>query len=355
MSCLLSLQNTPEMKEQHSLARNFLRQVIEKNRQIYDSDGEGLSEEEPVWAERVEKLSKLAETLAAKPLEPDNPSCKAPYYRTATSILTQQEPTMANESPSLLSCGKHSHLEDKSTEGSTILRGGVQQSNRVPVPAQCTQSVYSKGHQGHLCADEALVRSTKGKTQPDAVNILPGWPSQTERGQETLTCKGPYIPQNQQQGQEGTFSNSRGKDAGSPLRRKLEHVLPTVAVCRGTCSIGTIKRCIGQAAFESSPPAGTVAIPESLSESIFNIRAIPPNSALVFSGDDPEENGPVHSASQDGLCAASFEGPDKELFMLSNTACVDNTRPSKPPCSNRGIWTACCQSPPPCLCLVQPL
>lgn len=35
------------MKRQHILARIFLRQVIEKNRQLHDSDGDGLSDEEP--------------------------------------------------------------------------------------------------------------------------------------------------------------------------------------------------------------------------------------------------------------------------------------------------------------------
>ncbi|KAL8276051.1 hypothetical protein Esti_000045 [Eimeria stiedai] len=36
-----------EMKRQHALARLFLKQVIEKNRQLHDSDGDGLSDEEP--------------------------------------------------------------------------------------------------------------------------------------------------------------------------------------------------------------------------------------------------------------------------------------------------------------------
>ncbi|OEH76331.1 hypothetical protein cyc_00592 [Cyclospora cayetanensis] len=39
--------NAKEMKQQHMLARLFLKHVIEKNRQIHESDGEGLSDEEP--------------------------------------------------------------------------------------------------------------------------------------------------------------------------------------------------------------------------------------------------------------------------------------------------------------------
>lgn len=35
------------MKSQFELARSFLRQVIDKGRQLHDSDGEGLSEDEP--------------------------------------------------------------------------------------------------------------------------------------------------------------------------------------------------------------------------------------------------------------------------------------------------------------------
>lgn len=35
------------MSKQFKLARQFLRQVIAKGRQLHDSDGEGLSEDEP--------------------------------------------------------------------------------------------------------------------------------------------------------------------------------------------------------------------------------------------------------------------------------------------------------------------
>lgn len=35
------------MKNQFELARSFLRQVIDKGRHLHDSDGEGLSEDEP--------------------------------------------------------------------------------------------------------------------------------------------------------------------------------------------------------------------------------------------------------------------------------------------------------------------
>lgn len=43
---LLRLQDIEEMKRQYLLARFFLRSIIEKKRQIYESDGEGLSEDE---------------------------------------------------------------------------------------------------------------------------------------------------------------------------------------------------------------------------------------------------------------------------------------------------------------------
>ncbi|KAL8435049.1 hypothetical protein ACSSS7_002719 [Eimeria intestinalis] len=42
-----------EMKTQFELARSFLRQVIDKGRHLHDSDGEGLSEEEPGEKERT--------------------------------------------------------------------------------------------------------------------------------------------------------------------------------------------------------------------------------------------------------------------------------------------------------------
>lgn len=41
------LQDEKDMKSQFELARSFLRQVIDKGRQLHDSDGEGLSEDEP--------------------------------------------------------------------------------------------------------------------------------------------------------------------------------------------------------------------------------------------------------------------------------------------------------------------
>ncbi|KAL8272861.1 hypothetical protein Esti_003248 [Eimeria stiedai] len=41
-----------QMKCQFELARSFLRQVIDKGRHLHDSDGEGLSEEEPAWVVR---------------------------------------------------------------------------------------------------------------------------------------------------------------------------------------------------------------------------------------------------------------------------------------------------------------
>ncbi|KAL8455201.1 hypothetical protein Emag_001038 [Eimeria magna] len=44
-----SWKDFEEMKRQHALARLFLKQVIGKNRQIHDSDGDGLSDEEPYW------------------------------------------------------------------------------------------------------------------------------------------------------------------------------------------------------------------------------------------------------------------------------------------------------------------
>lgn len=40
-------QDEKDMKSQFELARSFLRQVIDKGRQLHDSDGEGLSEDEP--------------------------------------------------------------------------------------------------------------------------------------------------------------------------------------------------------------------------------------------------------------------------------------------------------------------
>ncbi|CBZ54670.1 unnamed protein product [Neospora caninum Liverpool] len=42
---------------QFSLARQFLRQVIAKGRQLHDSDGEGLSDEEPAWILRRDAAS----------------------------------------------------------------------------------------------------------------------------------------------------------------------------------------------------------------------------------------------------------------------------------------------------------
>nr|USL94606.1 ApiAP2 hypothetical protein [Eimeria necatrix] len=53
------LGDIEEMKRQHLLARFFLRSVIEKKRQIYESDGEGLSEDEAVWTRRVERVGKF--------------------------------------------------------------------------------------------------------------------------------------------------------------------------------------------------------------------------------------------------------------------------------------------------------
>ncbi|OEH77986.1 hypothetical protein cyc_00421 [Cyclospora cayetanensis] len=41
-----------DMKLQFELARSFLRQVIDKGRHLHDSDGEGLSEDEPAWIVR---------------------------------------------------------------------------------------------------------------------------------------------------------------------------------------------------------------------------------------------------------------------------------------------------------------
>ncbi|KAL8454306.1 hypothetical protein Emed_000415 [Eimeria media] len=56
-----SWKDFEEMKRQHALARLFLRQVIEKNRQIHDSDGDGLSDEEPDWLKTAIE-SKLEQT-----------------------------------------------------------------------------------------------------------------------------------------------------------------------------------------------------------------------------------------------------------------------------------------------------
>ncbi|KAL8447155.1 hypothetical protein Emag_004421 [Eimeria magna] len=47
-----------EMKSQFELARSFLRQVIDKGRHLHDSDGEGLSEDEPAWVVRGGTSSK---------------------------------------------------------------------------------------------------------------------------------------------------------------------------------------------------------------------------------------------------------------------------------------------------------
>ncbi|CDJ46541.1 hypothetical protein, conserved [Eimeria brunetti] len=49
-----------DMKSQFELARSFLRQVIDKGRQLHDSDGEGLSEDEPAWLVRNSSSSKWA-------------------------------------------------------------------------------------------------------------------------------------------------------------------------------------------------------------------------------------------------------------------------------------------------------
>lgn len=45
-------QDEKDMKSQFELARSFLRQVIDKGRHLHDSDGEGLSEDEPGERER---------------------------------------------------------------------------------------------------------------------------------------------------------------------------------------------------------------------------------------------------------------------------------------------------------------
>lgn len=59
--------NFQQMKQQHLLARIFLRQVIQKNRQLNDDDGDGLSDEDPDWLRRA-NVGTLA--LSPEPISP---------------------------------------------------------------------------------------------------------------------------------------------------------------------------------------------------------------------------------------------------------------------------------------------
>lgn len=54
-----------EMVKQHILARIFLRQVIEKNRQLHDSDGDGLSDPEPEWLKKADSRKFVLSSDAA--------------------------------------------------------------------------------------------------------------------------------------------------------------------------------------------------------------------------------------------------------------------------------------------------
>ena len=54
------------MKSQFELARSFLRQVIDKGRHLHDSDGEGLSEDEPGGS--AEEVQSFAFLLTGCPL-----------------------------------------------------------------------------------------------------------------------------------------------------------------------------------------------------------------------------------------------------------------------------------------------
>ncbi|CDI85288.1 hypothetical protein, conserved [Eimeria praecox] len=134
-------KNIQEMKEQHLVARTFLRCVIEKNRQIYDSDG---------WSERVERLSKLAEASEANQLDTGNPFCAEPPYKPRTSSLSPNDPPVREELPSLRVSANHSRMEDQTTKRPSMPHEGLQQANCIPVSLHCARKADPDDHQEHI-------------------------------------------------------------------------------------------------------------------------------------------------------------------------------------------------------------
>ncbi|CDI74519.1 hypothetical protein, conserved [Eimeria praecox] len=87
-----------DMKSQFELARSFLRQVIDKGRQLHDSDGEGLSEDEPAWLVRGNSSTKWtckkdAGTICAKTEQQHRP--KSPPGQQAR----RRPPSLSNKGP----------------------------------------------------------------------------------------------------------------------------------------------------------------------------------------------------------------------------------------------------------------
>lgn len=326
-----------------------------------------------MWADRVEKLSKLAQGSAAKLLDSYNPCCREPV-----SSPSQEEPTATAQSSSLLSSVMHNHWEGKATENPPNLQEGMQHANRTP---------DSNGHQVHTVTHATLILKPNGpflqapqpglpksrledfmrcreasqcsipsrEAQPNQLNAQLPWPEQIGEEGDLSTHKGPSLLQSKEQDQRGIFSTSEGRELGNPFRRALVEVLPKMAACGDTCLNGPPKECTQHPDFSSSPPASSTGLSPCQSERAVDLRISPPNSALVFSGDNPEYNGCMQSCAQYRLGSLLCDTADKERFTRMNQAHPSSSRPSGLSCDSSHIWSSCCQSPFPCMCLVQPL
>ncbi|CDJ46905.1 hypothetical protein, conserved [Eimeria brunetti] len=246
-----AMKSIEEMEEQHLLARTFLRRVIEKNKQVCDSD---------VLEERVEKLSELAEAPATKKADSEKPSRKESRYRPRIPCLSQRGPPVTKNPfsvPPLLSRIKHSHLEHSAAKSLSLPQAGVQPPN-ISVSAHYTCSDDSNDLQAHAYTKKPLTCNTKGL----AAGFSPlGCPHSRTKAYkasyEAPQC--PPPPAVELPGQSDT--------------RQL--------------SPSHIKQAQGNA-----------TLSETVSDCAPSIRIGLPNSALVFSGDDPQDIGCLQSAAQ---------------------------------------------------------